>query len=65
MFPGIPQWIGKIFPTYYMLEPLMDITQRSAGWSDISGNIFILLGIDVVIFIIFILVLKRSSQFSV
>ncbi|MFC1947756.1 ABC transporter permease [Chloroflexota bacterium] len=65
MFPGIPEWIGRIFPTYYMLEPLMDITQSGAGWSQVSGNIFILLGIDVVAFIIFVLVLKRSSQFSV
>lgn len=65
LFPGIPQWISRIFPTYYMLEPLMNITQSGAGWSEVAGNIFILLGIDVVIFIIFILVLKRSSQFSV
>jgi ABC-2 type transport system permease protein len=65
MFPAIPQWIGRVFPTYYMLEPLMNITQRGAGWSQIAGNTLILLGIDVVFFIIFVLVLKRSSQFSV
>jgi len=65
MFPEIPQWIGRIFPTYYMLEPLMNITQSGDGWSLIAGNIFILIGIDVVVFIIFILVLKRSSQFSI
>ena len=65
MFPEIPQWIGRVFPTYYMLEPLMNITQIGAGWSQIAGNVFILLGIDVIVFIIFILVLKRSSQFSV
>lgn len=65
MFPAIPQWIGRIFPTYYMLEPLMNITQKGAGWSQIAGNTLILLGIDVVIFIIFIFVLRRSSQFSV
>lgn len=65
MFPAIPQWIGRIFPTYYMLEPLMNITQSGAGWSEIAGNTLILLGIDVVIFIVFLLVLKRSSQFSV
>jgi ABC-2 type transport system permease protein len=65
MFPAIPQWIGRIFPTYYMLEPLMNITQSGAGWSEIAGNIFILLGIVVVLFIVFVLVLKRSSQYSV
>ncbi|OGN88792.1 MAG: hypothetical protein A2158_00840 [Chloroflexi bacterium RBG_13_46_14] len=65
MFPKIPEWIGRIFPTFYMLEPLMDITQNGTGWSQVAGDIFILIGIDIVIFIIFVLVLKRSSQFSV
>ena len=23
MFPQIPQWIGRIFPTYYMIEPIV------------------------------------------
>ncbi len=65
MFPKIPEWIGRIFPTYYMLEPLMDITQNGAGWSQIAGNVFILIGLDILIFAIFAVVLKRSSQFSV
>ncbi len=65
LFPQIPQWIGRIFPTYYMLEPLMNITQRGAGWSDITGNLLILIAIDVVIFIAFTLILRRSSQFTV
>lgn len=64
-FPEIPAWIGRLFPTYYMLEPLMNITQIGAGWADISTNILILIAIDIAIFIIFIIVLKRSSQFSV
>jgi ABC-2 type transport system permease protein len=63
MFPKIPAWIGRIFPTYYMLEPLMAISQNGSGWSVIANNIFILMGIDLVVFVIFILVLKRSSQF--
>jgi len=65
MFPQIPEWIGRIFPTYYMLEPLMNITQNGAGWADIAGNIFVLLALDIVIFVIFVLVLKRSSQYTV
>lgn len=65
MFPQIPEWIGRIFPTYYMLEPLMAITQKGTGWAEIAVNIFILIGIDIAIFFIFTLVLKRSSQFSV
>jgi ABC-2 type transport system permease protein len=63
MFPQIPAWIGRFFPTYYMLQPLMAITQNGAGWSVIASNIFVLMGIDLAVFIIFILVLKKSNRF--
>lgn len=26
MFPAIPQWIGYIFPSYYIVRPIMDIS---------------------------------------
>ena len=64
MFPQIPEWIGRIFPTYYMLEPIMAISQRGAGWSEISLNIFILIGIDVVIFGLFLLSLRKVRGFT-
>ncbi|MFQ5891493.1 MAG: ABC transporter permease, partial [Candidatus Methanofastidiosia archaeon] len=28
LFPQIPQWIGKIFPTYYFVHPILLITQK-------------------------------------
>lgn len=49
LFPGIPQWIGKIFPTYYLVDPLVAISQRGEGWSDISLNVFILIGMLVIL----------------
>ena len=33
MFPGIPQWIGQITPTYYFLAPVFDL---SVGGSDLA-----------------------------
>ena len=59
MFPQIPQWIGKIFPTYYVIQPITEITQRGAGWSDISLNFFILLAIDAAFIILVTAVLRR------
>jgi ABC-2 type transport system permease protein len=46
LFPQIPQWVGKIIPTYYYIAPVVNITQDQAGWSGISSNVFILIGID-------------------
>jgi ABC-2 type transport system permease protein len=63
MFPQIPQWIGRVFPTYYMLEPIMVISQRGANWTEIALNVFILIGIDVLIFGFFILSLRRARHF--
>ncbi len=54
MFPQIPQWIGRIFPTYYILNPVVEISQRGAGWAEIALNIYVLIGlIAVAVFIAF------------
>ena len=47
MFPQIPEWVGKIMPTYYLVQPIIEISQRSGGWYDISTNVLILVGLDV------------------
>ncbi len=62
MFPQIPQWVGRIFPTYYMLEPLMAISQKAAGWSDIALNVFVLIGIDALLFALVLFTIKRTRQ---
>jgi len=49
MFPKIPEWIGKLLPTYYILNPVMEVTRKGAGWGDISVNVFILIGIILVL----------------
>lgn len=42
MFPEIPQWLGQLFPTYYIIQPVMDIAQRGAQLRDIAGQLVIL-----------------------
>jgi len=64
MFPQIPQWIGRIFPTYYLLQPIVDISQRSGNWSDIALNVFILIGLDLILIGVVTLVLKRTKQYA-
>jgi ABC-2 type transport system permease protein len=51
LFPQIPQWLGKLFPTYYFIHPLLIITQRGAGWSDVWWEAVILIVIDVIVLI--------------
>jgi len=65
MFPQIPHWIGKIFPTYYMLEPIVEISQRGGGWSAIATDVFILIGLDLILIGVVVFVLRRTRQFAI
>ncbi|MCS6888635.1 MAG: ABC transporter permease [Chloroflexus sp.] len=42
LFPIIPQWIAQIFPTFYMVDPVIAIVQRGATLSDIAGHLAVL-----------------------
>ncbi len=64
MFPQIPQWIGKLFPTYYFLQPIIAISQGGSGWSDIATNVFILVGLDLILVGVVVLTLKKTKQFT-
>ena len=45
IFPDIPSWIAKVFPTYYMIGPVMTITQEGGGWSDVVGELAVLVAL--------------------
>jgi ABC-2 type transport system permease protein len=62
MFPQIPEWIGNIFPTYYALQPVVEISMRSGTWSDISLNVFILIAIDIMLVFFIILAARRLMK---
>ncbi len=59
LFPQIPQWVGKLFPTYYFIHPLLTITQRGAGWPDVWWESVIMIIIDIVVLIATSRVLRR------
>lgn len=62
MFPQIPQWIGKLFPTYYLVNPINVITQKSGGWPDIALDVLILAGFLVVFMILIGLIIRKKPQ---
>jgi len=63
MFPQIPEWIGRIFPTYYLIQPIVEISQRGGGWPDIATNVFILVGLDLILIGVVTYVLRRTTQY--
>jgi len=62
LFPEIPQWIGQVFPTYYLVEPVVRISQQGGGWSDIATHVFVLVGLDVILVAIVALALKKMRS---
>ncbi|HHN81356.1 MAG TPA: ABC transporter permease [Methanomicrobia archaeon] len=52
LFPQIPQWVAKLFPTYYFVNPILEITQRGAGLGDVWWQWVVLLVCDIVVLIL-------------
>ncbi len=45
IWPDLPQWIAKIFPTYWMLEPIFEVGIRGGGLSEIALELVVALAI--------------------
>ena len=65
MFPSLPQWIGKIFPTYYIVEPIVEVSQRGGGWPEIALNTSILILIDLLLIALIAVTLRGKRQYAV
>ena len=62
MFPQIPQWIGRFFPTYYIVQPVVEISQQGGAWSDIALDVSVLAGLILLMFAVVTLNTKRLKQ---
>jgi ABC-2 type transport system permease protein len=65
MFPDIPSWVGRIFPTYYIFEPIVEISQRGGGISDIMLDAIILIGLDALFVLLLGVMIIRRRQYAV
>ncbi len=61
LFPAIPAWVGMIFPTYYIINPVIEITQKGAGWPEVYWKICILFVLDLLLFYAAALASKREG----
>lgn len=42
IFPEVPAWIRQVFPTYYMIGPIVEVSMNNAGWGEIYLDVIIL-----------------------
>lgn len=62
LFPGVPEWIAKVFPTYYFLGPLHDMTINGARLAAVAGDLAIGVAISVGLAVIVGLLAKRMER---
>jgi len=41
LFPNWPQWIAKLFPTYWFIDPLYRISMQGASLTEVKSDLFI------------------------
>ncbi|HDP69477.1 MAG TPA: ABC transporter permease [Actinobacteria bacterium] len=61
-FPKWPQWIAKIFPTYYIMHPILRISIYGEGFAEIGWELLVLLGFIILFFIPIPLLAKRLGK---
>jgi ABC-2 type transport system permease protein len=61
IFPQIPSWIGYIFPTFYLIKPVTDMTVLGQNFSSVAPYVGILAGIIMVMALAVMNIVKRLS----
>lgn len=62
LFPSVPAWVSQLFPTYYMMNPVLEISQGGAGVGEVLGDMAILLGMVGVLLLLLALLVDRQKS---
>lgn len=59
IFPDWPQWIAKLFPTYWVVNPIFEVTLNNAGLGDVWVELLIATGVIVLLALPIVLLTRR------
>jgi len=62
LFPGLPQWIPKLVPTYYFLQPIYDIAIHGQSLGDVIPELLIAVAICIALVPLVGWVARRSEH---
>lgn len=62
MFPQIPEWIGRIFPTYYVIQPVVEISQNGAGLAEVAWQLAVLAALIVAMGVALAVLTRRQRR---
>jgi ABC-2 type transport system permease protein len=61
MFPQIPSWVGYIFPTYYVIRPVVDLSVSGLGFGAVLLYVGILVAIIIIMALALVNIVNRLS----
>ncbi len=62
IFPQVPDWIARIFPTYYLMNPLIEISQNGSGFTDVASDILVMVALIAVLLFALSRVMPRQHE---
>ena len=62
MFPDLPQWIARLGPTYYFMDPSFRVTTEGATLGDVWANLIIGVAIVAALFPVVLAVARRAER---
>jgi ABC-2 type transport system permease protein len=62
IIPQIPQWIAQFFPTYYLIAPIQAIALDGAQWSDVGGQVAVLVLLTLALLAVLVLSITRQQK---
>jgi ABC-2 type transport system permease protein len=66
IFPDWPQWIAKIFPTYWVLDPIFEIATKNANLAAVGFDLSVAMAIcGVLIFPVWALMRRMLAKLSI
>lgn len=61
MFPQIPSWVGYIFPTFYVIKPVVDLSVSGLSFGSVAIYVGILAAIIVVMGLVIVNITRRLN----
>ncbi|MFW5696239.1 MAG: ABC transporter permease [Phototrophicaceae bacterium] len=62
MVPDLPQWIAQVFPTYYVLNPVLEVSQNNTGLDGIAVDLVVLVAIIGALVLALVLLFERQQK---
>ena len=62
IWPDWPQWIAKLFPTYWVINPIFEVSLNNAGLSDVWPELLVGLGVIALLAVAVIAMTRRLSH---